>query len=271
MDNLASRLPRCSLKEVHMLNDENRRIASAIDHTKLMFSSGEDEQTAILQLCKEACLFGFYAVCVRPRHITWTKAHLQGSSVKIATVIGFPLEKLQLAAELKNPTVGKILTAEKMAEAKHAVQLGTDELDWVISVADLKADAVSGTCRVLDELKEIRRHLGEIPVKVIIETDLLSEDEIVLITQWCSEAGMTMVKTSTGMLEGGLGATLENIEKIAKTLKSLNSTTGIKASGGIKTREQAILFLNTGVNRLGTSSGVSIMENSSEPMKASHY
>jgi deoxyribose-phosphate aldolase len=240
---------------------ENQRLARLIDHTKLTFAAGEDEVAAIATLCTEAQAAGFYAVCVRPRHIVLAKAYLAGSPVKVATVIGFPAEKVPLAAELKQPTVGAIATAEKLAEARLAIQAGADELDLVLNVSDLKRDMQDGGHRVADELRAVAAVADGRPIKVIIEIDLLTEAEMVQATAWCAETGMAMVKTSTGMVDGGQGATLQAVQLVSDTLRRLNaSAVGIKASGGIKTHAQALAFAQAGVSRLGTSSGLAIVQ-----------
>lgn len=241
-----------------------QRLKQAVDHTKLTFAAGENETQSIEKLCQEARKHGFYAVCVRPRHIALSKELLNGSPVKVATVIGFPADKVKLDTELKNPTVGAFSTDAKVAETRQAVNDNVDELDLVIDVAQLKKDVQTGSRLVLAELKAIYEAAGndgKIPVKVIIESDLLTPDEIEQVTRWCHEANMGMVKTSTGMVDGGQGATVEAVSLIRKTLDELNSRTGIKASGGVKTREQALAFLNLGVNRIGTSSGIAIVQN----------
>lgn len=236
------------------------RLAQAIDHTKLTFADGENETAAIEQLCAEARQYQFCAVCVRPRHIAQAKSLLLGSPVKVATVIGFPLHKVKLADELQHPTVGHFSTDEKVAETRLAVSAGADELDVVINVAQLKKDLQAGTRAVAEELTAIRDAAEGRMIKVIIETDLLNSTEIEQITRWCVDIGMGMVKTSTGMVDGGRGATPEAVALIAQTLQKLNAKTGIKASGGIKTKSQAIAYLEAGVNRLGTSSGISILQ-----------
>lgn len=260
--------PQNSLSQVSKaLSSEDVRLAQAIDHTKLTFSAGEDEQAAIETLCQEAMHYGFYAVCVRPQHVALAKRLLQDSSVKIATVIGFPAQKVKLADELNQPTVGHFSTAHKQAETVQAVQSGVDELDLVINVSALKQDVQADTQTVRQELLDIAQVAADRPIKVIIETDLLTSAEIIQVIQWCAETGMGMVKTSTGMVEGGHGATLETVGLIADTLQGLGQkmgvTTGIKASGGIKNRAQALALLELGVNRLGTSSGVAIVEGGS--------
>lgn len=249
---------------------DTRRLAQAIDHTKLTFAEGESERESIELLCREAMQYGFFAVCVRPRHIAQAKALLAESPVKVATVIGFPLHKVQLQNELQHPTVGTITTEEKVAETAQSVQAGADELDLVINIAHLKQDMQDGGHRVYDELMAIRHVAADRLIKVIIETDLLLPEEIVQVTNWCAEIGMAMVKTSTGMVAGGHGATLDGVRLIADTLKSSNANTGIKASGGIKNRQQAESFLALGVNRLGTSSGVGIVKGDSTGEQATY-
>lgn len=245
---------------------EDSRVAQAIDHTKLTFADGEHERDAIETLCREAMQAGFCAVCVRPRHIALAKTLLADSPVKVATVIGFPLQKVSLDNELKQPTVGNVPTEEKVFETVQSVQAGADELDLVIHVAQLKQDVETGSRQVRRELAAIADAAAGCPIKVIIETDLLAPDEMVQVTQWCAETGMAMVKTSTGMVEGGQGATLEAVSLILQTLKAMSAGTGIKASGGIKTRQQAEALLALGVNRLGTSSGVAIVRGDSTGM-----
>lgn len=249
-----------SLENAQSACDDNQRLARLIDHTKLTFSADEDETVAIQALCAEAKAKGFYAVCVRPRHVALAKTCLSGSSVKIATVIGFPNHKIKLDREQQQPTVGNIATDHKLAETRQVIQAGADELDLVINVSALKQDRRDGSHRVKDELRAMAAVVGDCPIKVIIEIDLLSDEEIVQATGWCVETGMAMVKTSTGMVEGGHGATLQAVQLIGETLKRLNASVGIKASGGIKTREQAVMFANAGVSRLGTSSGVAILQ-----------
>jgi deoxyribose-phosphate aldolase len=252
--------PRPSSENTRSVSEDNQRLANLIDHTKLMFAADEDETLAIRALCGEARAMGFYGVCVRPKHVPLAKMYLAGSQVKIATVIGFPNQKVKLDSELQQPTIGNSPTGEKQAETRQAIQDGADELDLVINIFDLKQDRKDGGHRVKDELAAVAAAADHHPIKVIIEIDLLSDEDIVQATVWCAETGMAMVKTSTGMVEGGHGATLHAVHLIADTLQRLNTTVGIKASGGLKTRAQALQFADAGVSRLGTSSGVAIIE-----------
>jgi deoxyribose-phosphate aldolase len=253
-------LPPTQCEQTENDTAENQRLAQHIDHTKLTFGANEDENQAIRQLCQEAKTNGFFAVCVRPRHIALAKGTLQGVPVKVATVIGFPLDKVELQQELAHSTVGQFSTDEKVFETQQSVQAGADELDLVMNVNQLKQDLKTGSQSVRAEFQAIQEAAQGTPIKVIIEIDLLSEAEILLVTELCAQTGMAMVKTSTGMVNGGKGATLEAVRLIADRLKALNSPAGIKASGGIKTRSQALAFLNLGVQRLGTSSGVAILQ-----------
>ncbi len=242
-------------------------LAQAIDHTKLTFSAGEDKQASIRALCQEALEHQFYAVCVRPEHIKLAKDLIGAHDVKVATVIGFPQEKEDLEMEKKAATIGCFSTESKLAEVKQALADSVDELDLVLNVALFKKEAAGHeflpeNSETMKELQVIKDASQGALIKVIIETDLLSDDEIVKATMACAKTGMFMVKTSTGMLIGGKGASCEAVALIRKTLDEYAPRTQIKASGGIKTKEQAIEFLEMGANRLGTSSGIAIASGS---------
>jgi deoxyribose-phosphate aldolase len=240
------------------------QLARTIDHTKLTFALGEDEQAAIMQLCGEARQYGFFSVCVRPRHVALCKKQLVDSSVKVSAVIGFPLDTVKLEAEKIQPTIGNFSIADKVAETRQAVLDGADELDVVIHVAQLKSDTQTGSTEVVrQELKAIQTAASGKPIKVIIETDLLTDAEIMQISHWCAELRVFMVKTSTGMVEGGQGATPRLVGLIQSTLRKTNPKTKIKASGGIRSQEQAQSLLKAGALRLGTSSGIVIVQGSS--------
>ena len=238
---------------------ELKQLARAIDHTKLTFGDGENETQAIETLCKEAVENNFYAVCVRPHHVGLSKKQLAKSAVKVATVIGFPKSKIELEAERKQPTVGNFSTADKLSETRQALKDGADEFDLVLNVAQFKNENGLPYEKTMAELHAIHEAAQGRPVKVIIETDLLTDEEIESATRLCVKAGVAMVKTSTGMVAGGKGATPEAVALIKKTIESLNAATQIKASGGVKTQRQALDYLQQGVARLGTSSGVSLV------------
>jgi deoxyribose-phosphate aldolase len=240
------------------------QLAQAIDHTKLTFSVGEAETEAVIRVCQEARQYGFYAVCVRPRHVALAKSQLQGSSVQVATVIGFPLAKVMLADELKSPTVGDAPLSDKLVEVRQTLADDVDELDLVMNIAAFKHDQRTSGDATRAAFLAIAEAAAGKPIKVILETDLLTPEEIKKATALCAETGMAMVKTSTGMVDGGHGGTLDVVSLIADTLKALGAPLGIKASGGIKTRAQAEALLQLGVSRIGTSSGIAIVEDDTQ-------
>ncbi len=250
------------------------QLAKAIDHTKLTFAPGEDEEAAIAQLCEEALTYGFYSVCVQPRHVAFCKARLADTGIKVATVIGFPSAKVKLDAERLQPTIGRQPLSDKLSQTRQAILDGADELDVVIDVPQLKVDARRGSEVARLGLKSIQEAAQGRPIKAIIETDLLSDEEVVLASRWCAELRLLMVKTSTGMVEGGLGATVDTVKRMVNTVLKVYPKTRVKASGGIKTRAQAEALLKAGAARLGTSSGVQIVAGEALSLEAtaeSHY
>ncbi|MCD6140924.1 MAG: deoxyribose-phosphate aldolase [Thermococcus sp.] len=212
-------------------------IAKYIDHTNLKaYASKED----IIKLCDEARRYNFYAVCVNPYRVKLAKEQLQGTNIKVATVIGFPL--------------GATPTEVKVFEAKKALEDGADEVDMVINIGALKDKAYK---YVRNDIAEVVRiaHEKEAIVKVIIETCYLSEEEKEIACKLAVEAGADFVKTSTGFGTGG--ATIEDVKLMRKVV---GGKLGVKAAGGIRTYEEALAMINAGANRIGTSSGVKIIE-----------
>lgn len=175
----------------------------------------------------------------------------KSTGVTVATVIGFPQARLDLEAELQSPTVGNLPLTQKLAEIEQAKQDGVDELDVVIDVGHFND--------TLSDLMAMQAAAGSLPVKVILETDLLSETQIAQAIRWCAEARVAMVKTSTGMLVGGKGADLETVQFMAHIINSECLPLTIKASGGIKAAAQAEALLALGVQRLGTSAGINLI------------
>ena len=211
-------------------------INSMIDHTLLKPNSSKDE---IEQLCNEAIKYQFAAVCVNPYYVSYCKKLLKNTDVKIATVVGFPL-----GASTKNT---------KVFETIDAINKGADEIDMVINIAALK----DGVYQVVsDEIKDIVKAAHKkVLVKVIIETCLLNDDEKKKACELALEAGADFVKTSTGFSTGG--ATVEDV----KLMKSVvGDKMQVKASGGIRDLEAAKMMIEAGATRLGTSSGVKIVE-----------
>lgn len=241
-------------------------IAALIDHTKLAFADGDVPQAEIQKLCEEAQAYGFYAVCVRPEFVRQTKQCLQQSSVKVATVIGFPQSPVSLEAEQQHPTIGDVPLNEKLAEVRHSLADGADELDLVLNVRQFKAEFQADIdTNTVHELQAVQQAAQGRPVKVILETDLLSPVEIAAATRCCVKAQIAldqaiMIKTSTGFVQGGQGATVENIQLIRHILQELKAPLGIKASGGVRSAESALAMVQAGATRIGTSAGVNIVQ-----------
>jgi deoxyribose-phosphate aldolase len=206
-------------------------ISSYIDYTLLKTDATSEMYGA---LCEEAKKHNFYSVCVPPYMVRECRRLLEGSGVKIATVIAFPL--------------GYASAAAKVFETENAVSEGADEIDAVINVSALKSGRFD---YVLNELKEIRKAAGKCVLKIIIETCYLGKEEIVKAAALVAESGADYVKTSTGF--GPYGARIEDVELIRQTVPA---GVGIKASGGIKTYGQAKAFIKAGASRIGTSSAL---------------
>ena len=206
-----------------------------IDHTNLnAFATKSD----IKKLCDEAIKYNFKSVCVNPCNVLLAKDYLKESKVKICTVIGFPL--------------GANTTNIKCLEATHAINDGATEIDMVINIGRLKDKDYE---YIKNEINEIRAITNGYILKVIIETCYLDVDEIKIMTEICNELNVDFIKTSTGF--GSEGATKENVETMKK---NKNNHLEIKASGGIRDYEKVKEMISAGATRIGTSSGVKIME-----------
>ncbi|HFH9834149.1 TPA: deoxyribose-phosphate aldolase [Streptococcus suis] len=205
-----------------------------IDHTILKPETTQEQVEKILSEAKE---YDFASVCVNPTWVSLAAESLRDSDVKVCTVIGFPL--------------GANTSAVKAFETKDAIANGADEIDMVINVGALKA---GNDALVLDDIKEVVDASGDKLVKVIIEACLLTDDEKVRACQLSKEAGADYVKTSTGFSTGG--ATVADVALMRKTV---GPDMGVKASGGARSYEDAIAFIEAGASRIGASSGVAIM------------
>ena len=206
-----------------------------IDHTILKATaSGTDVQ----KLCEEAIEHEFYSVCVNGCYVADAKQLLQGTDVKIAAVVGFPL--------------GAMTTAAKVFEAKEAVENGASEIDMVINVAKLKDGEFE---YVENEIRQIKEAIGDNVLKVIIETCYLTDEEKVKACELSLAAKADFVKTSTGF--GTDGATYEDV-KLMKSVVGDNAK--VKASGGVRDKETAQKYIDLGAERLGTSSGIDIVK-----------
>lgn len=208
-----------------------------IEHTLL---KQDALKTDLEKLFKEARENKFLGVCVNPAYVAMARENLNGSGVKIVTVVGFPL--------------GANKTEIKVAETETALKDGADEIDMVLNVSELKNKNYD--C-IVDEIAALKKACGEHILKVIIETDLLTKDEIVKACELCVKGGADFVKTSTGFVKGGVGAKVEDVKLMYETVAPHGLR--VKASGGIKTKESAIALVEAGASRLGTSSGVAII------------
>lgn len=216
-----------------------QNINQLIDHTILKPEASIDD---IRKLCIEAKEYNFYSVCVNSAYVNVAYNFLLHSDVKVCSVVGFPL--------------GAMIKEAKAYEAKFAVDSGAEEIDMVINIGLLKSGKIDLFER---DIKKVREACKASVLKVIIETCLLNDKEKILACQIAKEYGADFVKTSTGFSTGG--ATEHDIELMRKTV---GDKMGVKASGGIKTYEDAIRMINAGANRLGTSSGIAIMKSAKE-------
>ncbi len=211
-------------------------IASKIDHTLLKADASEKE---IKKLCNEAREFGFAAVCVPPYFVRKCKMWLKDSHVKVATVAGFPL--------------GYANTPAKVEEARRAIDEGADEIDMVINVIALKAGDMNYLRNELTSAATIVQLRGG-KLKIILETGLLTDAEIITACELCKELTVDFVKTSTGFVQPG--ATVEAVKLLRANLpKSIK----IKASGGIRDKAFALDLIAAGADRLGCSASVKIV------------
>ena len=206
-----------------------------IDHTILKATASSAD---VQKLCAEAIEHEFYSVCVNGCYVADAKHLLQGTDVKVAAVVGFPL--------------GAMTTAAKVFEAKEVVENGASEIDMVINVAKLKDGEFEF---VENEIRQIKEAIGDNVLKVIIETCYLTDEEKVKACELSLVAKADFVKTSTGF--GTDGATYEDV-KLMKSVVGDNAI--VKASGGVRDKETAQKYVNLGAERLGTSSGIEIVK-----------
>ncbi|MEO1669575.1 MAG: deoxyribose-phosphate aldolase [Cyanobacteria bacterium J06631_2] len=215
-------------------------IATYIDHTLLKPSAVVKE---VKKVCQEAWQYNFPAVCVYPAMVSEAREILHDKQPRVGTVIGFPS--------------GAVTSAVKLYEAQEAVENGATELDVVINLNWVKSGESS---KIYQEIAQICAETGQ-TVKAILETTVLTNEEKTLAAEICLDAGVAYLKTSTGWFGG---ATVEDV-------KLLNGITkgqiGIKASGGIRTYQQAIALIHAGATRLGTSRGVDLLRQQNESAK----
>ena len=211
------------------------KINQYIDHTLLKATATKAE---IKEICDEAKKYNFYAVCVNGSYVPYAKEELKDSGVNIAAVIGFPL--------------GAMSTKAKVFEAEQAVRDGATEIDMVIQIGKL----IDGDYEYVEnDIREIKKAIGDNVLKVIIETCYLTDDQKKKACELALNAKADYVKTSTGFGTGG--ATFEDVKLMKDVVKD---NAKVKASGGVKDYETAEKYVELGASRLGTSSGVKIIE-----------
>ncbi|HDR1798886.1 deoxyribose-phosphate aldolase [Pasteurella multocida] len=210
-----------------------KQIAQFIDHTAL---TAEKTEQDIIQLCDEAITHQFWSVCINSAYIPLAKQKLAGTPVKICTVVGFPL--------------GANLSTVKAFETTEAIKAGADEIDMVINVGWIKSNKWDA---VEKDIATVLAACAGKPLKVILETCLLSKDEIVKACEICKMLNVAFVKTSTGFNRGG--ATKEDVALMKRTVGDI----GVKASGGVRDTETAIAMINAGASRIGASAGIAII------------
>ncbi|RMG85537.1 MAG: deoxyribose-phosphate aldolase [Bacteroidetes bacterium] len=211
-------------------------LARFIDHTIL---KPDTHLSDIERICEEAKQYGFAAICIPPYYVKDAANILEESPVKIGTVIGFPM--------------GYSTTAAKVEEIKRAINDGADELDVVINICSVKNERWNFVKNDIDSVTRIA-HLKGKTIKIILETGLLSASEIKRLCEICSDIGVNYVKTSTGFNAGGA-----TVEMVAYLKSLVGDKIKIKASGGIRTREQALALIDAGADRLGCSSSIQIV------------
>ena len=213
-----------------------KNIEKYIDHTLL---KPEAKAEAIKTVCAEAREHGFMSVCVNSCHVKLVSEELKGSGVKTCCVVGFPL--------------GAVATEPKAFEAKYCVENGADEVDMVINIGAAKD---GNWALVEDDIRAVTEaaHSGGALIKVIIETCLLTDDEKVEACECAMRAGADYVKTSTGFSTGGA-----NEHDVALMRKTVGDKLGVKASGGVRTPDDAERMIAAGASRLGTSNGVKLL------------
>lgn len=210
------------------------QISKYIDHTLLKATATKEE---IIKLCSEAKEYNFYAVCVNGSYVELATQELRNSEVKIAAVIGFPL--------------GAMTTETKVFEAKSCIQKGASEIDMVINIGKLLGGEND---YVENEIRLIKEAIGNNVLKVIFENCYLSKEQVKTVSQLAVNAGADFIKTSTGF--GTNGATLEDVQLMKDVVKNKAQ---IKAAGGVRDTATAEKYIEMGVTRLGTSSGVSLV------------
>lgn len=216
-----------------------KELNNYIEHTILKADANAND---IEKLVLDAINHKFFGICINLNYIDLAKKLLNGNDVKIVTVVNFPLA---------NNTIDII-----QAQTQEALELGADEIDTVLNISALKNKDYK---KVVNDILKTKEICANNNLKVILETDLLTKDEIITACKCCIDGNANFVKTSTGFVKGGAGAKVEDVELMYKIVSPHNLK--VKASGGIKDYKKALALINAGATRLGTSSGVEIISN----------
>jgi deoxyribose-phosphate aldolase len=209
-------------------------IAGMIDHTMLKADASSE---TIKRYCREAKEHGFASVCVNTCHVPLVAKELKGSPVKVCCVVGFPL--------------GAMLSTAKAFETAEAVKLGAEEVDMVINIGAMKDKNYKF---VREDIRAVAKAASGKTIKVILETCLLDKEEIIKACELSVEAGADFVKTSTGFSTGGA-----NVEDVALMKHTVGEKARVKASGGIRTPEQAEALIRAGADRIGAGNGLVLL------------
>lgn len=209
-------------------------IAGMIDHTMLKADASSE---TIKRYCREAKEHGFASVCVNTCHVPLVAKELKGSPVKVCCVVGFPL--------------GAMLSTAKAFETAEAVKFGAEEVDMVINIGAMKDKNYKF---VREDIRAVVKAASGKTVKVILETCLLDKEEIIKACELSVEAGADFVKTSTGFSTGGA-----NVEDVALMKHTVGEKARVKASGGIRTPEQAEALIRAGADRIGAGNGLVLL------------
>ena len=209
-------------------------LAKYIDHTLLAPDASRGQ---IRTLCEEAMQHGFYSVCLNSAQVPYAAKCLTDNNVLICAVVGFPL--------------GAGLSDTKAFEAERAIAAGAGEIDMVLNIGWLKEGLLEA---VREDIAAVHRACGAVPLKVILETCLLSDEQKVQACEICRDLGVAFVKTSTGFSRSGATA-----EDVALMRKTVGAGVGVKASGGVRDYPTAVKMIEAGATRLGSSSGIAIV------------
>ncbi|AZF64008.1 deoxyribose-phosphate aldolase [Pseudomonas sp. LBUM920] len=209
-------------------------LAKYIDHTLL---APDASRKQIRTLCEEAMQHGFYSVCLNSAQVPYAASCLTDKNVVICAVVGFPL--------------GAGLSDTKAFEAERAIAAGAGEIDMVLNIGWLKEGLLEA---VREDIAAVHRACGAVPLKVILETCLLSDEQKVQACEICRDLGVAFVKTSTGFSRSGATA-----EDVALMRKTVGAGVGVKASGGVRDYPTAVKMIEAGATRLGSSSGIAIV------------